>query len=218
MNELAGQRVVVIGGSAGIGLETRGERAPKAPRWCSRVVTVRGSTPLPQRSAPRAPRRSTLMILSPHAVLRRPAGARRPRHGHRGRTALHPPARDKAGRSASGASDKLTQTLKVAQESVGRVRPGGSLLFVGGTGGRRPRPASRSSERSQLHFPLWSRTSRSTSRPFASTSSRRASSTRRCRRACSAMTSTSDARSSGRRFPSGESSGPRTSPRSRCTS
>src|SRR5262249_33192569 len=36
-------------------------------------------------------------------------------------------------------SDKLALTLQVAQESVGKVNPGGSLVFIGGTGGLRPR-------------------------------------------------------------------------------
>ena len=36
---LLGQTVVVIGGSAGIGLETPGRRAPKAPRSSSPAAT-----------------------------------------------------------------------------------------------------------------------------------------------------------------------------------
>jgi NAD(P)-dependent dehydrogenase (short-subunit alcohol dehydrogenase family) len=42
---------------------------------------------------------------------------------------------DKARR---GIDAHLLLALAVARESVGRVRPGGTLLFVGGTGGRRP--------------------------------------------------------------------------------
>jgi NAD(P)-dependent dehydrogenase (short-subunit alcohol dehydrogenase family) len=34
--------------------------------------------------------------------------------------------------------DHLLVVLEVARHAVGRVRPGGTLLFMGGTGGRRP--------------------------------------------------------------------------------
>ncbi|MFF7214776.1 SDR family oxidoreductase [Streptomyces sp. NPDC008238] len=34
--------------------------------------------------------------------------------------------------------DRLAMTLGVALHSAGKVRPGGTLLFIGGTGGRRP--------------------------------------------------------------------------------
>ena len=35
-------------------------------------------------------------------------------------------------------AEKLMLVLQVARHAGGRVRPGGTLLFVGGTGGRRP--------------------------------------------------------------------------------
>ena len=35
-------------------------------------------------------------------------------------------------------SEHLLQTILVAQGSANRVRPGGTLVFMGGTGGRRP--------------------------------------------------------------------------------
>ena len=35
-------------------------------------------------------------------------------------------------------SEHLLQTIVVAQNAAGRVRPGGTLIFMGGTGGKRP--------------------------------------------------------------------------------
>ena len=54
MNELAGQRVVVIGGSAGIGLETARRARSEGADVVLTGRDVRGSTPLARRSAPRA--------------------------------------------------------------------------------------------------------------------------------------------------------------------
>ena len=42
-------------------------------------------------------------------------------------------------------SEHLLQTIVVAQNAVGRVRDGGTLVFMGGTGGKRPGSASGSS-------------------------------------------------------------------------
>ena len=43
--------------------------------------------------------------------------------------------------------------LQVARNAAGKVRPGGTLLFMGGTGGRHTAPGSRSSPRSRPRFP-----------------------------------------------------------------
>ncbi len=141
MNELAGQRVVVIGGSAGIGLETaRRARAEGAEV----VLTGRDRAWLDDAAADvGAQSTATFDADDPDALTQFFGDAPTP-IDHVMVTAggphYIPPLEIKPDEARVALSDKLTQTLKVAQESVGRVRPGGSLLFVGGTGGRRPRP------------------------------------------------------------------------------
>ena len=43
--------------------------------------------------------------------------------------------------------EHLWLPMHLARTAVGRVRPAGTLLFMGGTGGRRPAPGSASSPR-----------------------------------------------------------------------
>ena len=48
----------------------------------------------------------------------------------------------------------LLLPIQVARDAAGKVRPGGTLLFMGGTGGRKHGGRdSRSSRRSRPHFP-----------------------------------------------------------------
>jgi NAD(P)-dependent dehydrogenase (short-subunit alcohol dehydrogenase family) len=112
----------------------------------------------------------------------------------------------------------LLLPVQVGIRSIDKVPPGGSLLFIGGTGGRRRASDSRSSGRSPRRCRRSSRTWPSSSRRSASTSSRPASSTRRCPRRCWATGSTSDASSCAPRSPSGASSDRKTSPPSPYTS
>src|SRR5713226_3253754 len=72
-------------------------------------------------------------------------------------------------------SERLLMMLAVGRSSTQRVRPGGTLLFMGTTSGRRPAWASPSSraflQRSQRSLPAWLlnwRRSESTSSPPAS--------------------------------------------------
>ena len=101
--QLLGQTVVLIGGSAGIGLETaRQARAEGAD-----VVLAR-----PRPGAPRTRRRRRRRAEHaafdahdpepPRRVLPVASGARRPRHGHRGRPVLRAAGRlDIAGAAAT---------------------------------------------------------------------------------------------------------------------
>jgi len=114
--------------------------------------------------------------------------------------------------------EHLWLPIAVAQHSVGRVRPGGTLLFMGGTGGRRRGPGLSLMAADTAALPALIANLALEVAPIGSTSSPPASSTRRCPPHCSATTSTNAATSSAPRFPSGASSGLPTSPPSPCTS
>ena len=217
--ELLGQTVVVIGGSAGIGLETaRRARAEGAKL----ILTGRNPEPL-QRAASELDALSTAAFdATDPAALERffrdlPATidhvmvtAGRPHYGR---------LLDMDFEQARRALDEhLLLMLQVARNAAHKVRPGGTLLFMGGTGGRRPGIGLGSCRQSPPHSPLSPPAWRSSSRPSESTSSPPASSTHRCRHRCSAMNSKTAAISFAPRFPSGASSHRPTSPRSPYTS
>ena len=142
--------------------------APRAaPRARSARAAARPSTP-PTRTASRS---SSADLPAPIDHVMVTAG--RPVLRAAGRVRL------RARRSAS-VDEHLWLALRVARDAVGRVRPGGTLLFMGGTGGRRPAVglavvggAHRGDCRRSS--PTW----RSSSRRCGSTSSPPASSTRR---------------------------------------
>jgi NAD(P)-dependent dehydrogenase (short-subunit alcohol dehydrogenase family) len=136
---LLGQTVVVIGGSAGIGLETaRRARAEGAKL----ILTGRNPEPL-QRAASELNALSTAAFdATDPAPLERffrdlPATidhvmvtAGRPHYGR---------LVDMDFAQAQRALDAhLLLVLQVARNSAQKVRPGGTLLFMGGTGARRP--------------------------------------------------------------------------------
>jgi len=137
--ELLGQTIVVIGGSAGIGFETaRRARAEGAKL----ILTGRNPERL-QRAASELDALSTAAFDATNpAALERffrdlPAAidhvmvtAGRPHYGRvvdmdfeRVRRALE---------------EHLLLDIQVARHAAHKVRPGGTLLFMGGTGGRRP--------------------------------------------------------------------------------
>jgi NAD(P)-dependent dehydrogenase (short-subunit alcohol dehydrogenase family) len=137
--ELRGQTVVVVGGSAGIGLETaRRARAEGA----ALILTGRDSGRL-QRAASELGALSTAAFdATDPAPLERffrdlPAPidhvmvtAGRPHYGR---------LLDMDIAQARRALDEhLLLVLQIARNAAGKVRPGGTLLFMGGTGGRRP--------------------------------------------------------------------------------
>jgi NAD(P)-dependent dehydrogenase (short-subunit alcohol dehydrogenase family) len=138
--ELLGQTVVVIGGSAGIGLETaRRARAEGAKL----ILTGRNPERL-QRAA------SELDVLSTAAFdATDPAPLERFFRDHLPTTIDH--VMVTAGQPHYGRlvdmdfaqarralDDHLLLVLQVARHAAPKVRAGGTLLFMGGTGGRRP--------------------------------------------------------------------------------
>ncbi len=137
--ELLGQTVVVIGGSAGIGLETaRRARAEGA------AVILAGRNPESlQRAASELAAQSTAAFdATEPAALERFFRDLRGVIDHVMVTAGGPHYGrlldmdfDQA-RRALGAHPLLM--LEVARNAAHKVRPGGTLVFMGGTGGRRP--------------------------------------------------------------------------------
>ena len=136
--ELLGQTVIVIGGSAGIGLETaRRARAEGAD------VILAGRDPgrLKQAAAEVGAQRTAAFDATDAAALRRffqdlPAPidhvlvtAGGPRYG--------PLLEMDSDQVRDALSDHVVLGLEVARNAVGKMRPGGTLLLMGGTGGRR---------------------------------------------------------------------------------
>ena len=136
--ELRGQTVVVIGGSAGIGLETaRRAREAEAdviitardPDRLQRVGQELGaSTAAFDATDFRRLERFFQELPTPidHVLVTGPGPYYAP---------LADLDFDKARRDIES---HLLLPVKVARLAVGKVRPGGTLLFMGGTGGRRP--------------------------------------------------------------------------------
>ncbi|GAB4057459.1 SDR family oxidoreductase [Catellatospora paridis] len=138
---LTGKAVVVIGGSAGIGLETaRLARAEGAEV----ILTGRDPDRLERAAAELGAQRSAAFDATDPAAL---AGffqelpgpvdhvmitAGRPYYG-----LLADMDVEQARRSFD---EHMWLPINVARLAVGRVRPGGTLIFMGGTGARRPRP------------------------------------------------------------------------------
>jgi NAD(P)-dependent dehydrogenase (short-subunit alcohol dehydrogenase family) len=135
---LLGQTVVVIGGSAGIGLET----ARRARREGAEVIVTGRNPERLERAAHELDAHATAAFdaADPAAVNRFfkdlpgpidhvlvTAGG--PRYG--------PMLAMDADEIRDAISDHVVVALEVARNAAGRMRPGGTLLFVGGTGGRR---------------------------------------------------------------------------------
>jgi NAD(P)-dependent dehydrogenase (short-subunit alcohol dehydrogenase family) len=137
--ELAGQIVVVIGGSAGIGLETaRRARAEGADV----ILTGRNPDRLKQAALELGAERTAAFDATDPAALDRFFADLPEAINHVMVTGPGPYYarladldRERAHRDFDA---HLWLAVAVAQHAVGRVRPGGSLLFMGGTGGRRP--------------------------------------------------------------------------------
>ena len=139
MSALEGQTVVVIGGSAGIGLETaraaRGEGADvvltaRNPERLEAVARELGATGTAAFDATDPDRLAEFFAGLPAPVDHVLVSGSGPYYAPLGEMDFAEVGRDVAAH--------LLVPLKVAQEATGRVRPGGTLLFIGGTGGRRP--------------------------------------------------------------------------------
>ena len=137
--ELLGQTVVVIGGSAGIGLETaRRARAEGADV----VITGRDPERLQHAASELGAVSSSAFDATDPVLLERffqdqptpidhvMVTAGQPHYGLVADMDLDEARRD--------LTEKLMLVLQVARHAGDKVRPGGTLLFVGGTGGRRP--------------------------------------------------------------------------------
>jgi NAD(P)-dependent dehydrogenase (short-subunit alcohol dehydrogenase family) len=139
--ELLGQTVVVIGGSAGMGFETaRRARSEGADV----VLTGRDADRLEHAAHELAARSSAAFDVNDaaalgqffadlptpidHVMLTGPG----PRYA--------PPLEMDAEEVPAAISEHMALALAVARNAAGKVRPGGTLLFIGGTGGRRIRP------------------------------------------------------------------------------
>ena len=136
--ELVGQTVVVIGGSAGIGLETaRRARAEGADV----ILTGRNPDRLKQAALDVGAQRTATFDANDSAAL---AGffqalptpidhvlitAGGPQYG--------PMLEMDSAQAREAISGHAVLALEVARHAVGKMRPGGTLLLVGGTGGRR---------------------------------------------------------------------------------
>ncbi|WP_377266866.1 SDR family oxidoreductase [Peterkaempfera sp. SMS 1(5)a] len=139
--ELAGQTVVVVGGSAGIGLETaRQVRAAGGEL----VLVARNAERLKQVAEELNPLRTAAFDAQDTERLERFLKELPGQVDHVMVTAggpLYTPLDEldltEAGRDFGG---RIATMLAVARASRKKVRAGGTLLFVGGTGGRRPAP------------------------------------------------------------------------------
>jgi NAD(P)-dependent dehydrogenase (short-subunit alcohol dehydrogenase family) len=141
--DLLGQTVVVIGGSAGIGLETaRRARAEGAdvvltarnPDRLHQVGSELGALATVAFDATDFPRLERFFQELPGPVDHVMVSGSGPYYAPLAEMDF-----DEARRDVEG---HLWLQLQVARHAAGRVRPGGTLLFIGGTGGRRPAAGS----------------------------------------------------------------------------
>jgi NAD(P)-dependent dehydrogenase (short-subunit alcohol dehydrogenase family) len=136
--ELAGQTVVLIGGSAGIGLETaRRARAEGADV----ILTGRNQDRLRQAALEVGAQRTAAFDANDAAALQRFFHALPAPIDHVMVTAGGPSYRPLLEMDSAEVSQALSghavQALEVARKAAGTMRPGGTLLLMGGTGGRR---------------------------------------------------------------------------------
>ena len=139
MSELAGQTVVVIGGSAGIGLETaRKARAEGAEV----IITGRNRERLQNAARELGALDSAALDAADPDRLAQFFGDLPTPIDHVMVTAGRPYYTSLAEMDLAQAhrevDEHLWLTLHVAREAAGKVRPGGTLLFMSGTDARRP--------------------------------------------------------------------------------
>ena len=136
--ELAGQTVVVIGGSAGIGFET----ARRAHTEGAKLILAARNPDRLERAAGELGAVSTAAFDATNFQLLAEFFDKLPKPIDHvlvtGPGPYYAPLAEldfeKARRHVEG---HLLLPLHVARNAVGKVRPGGTLLFMGGTGGRR---------------------------------------------------------------------------------
>jgi NAD(P)-dependent dehydrogenase (short-subunit alcohol dehydrogenase family) len=141
--DLAGQTVVLIGGSAGIGLETaRRARAEGA----GVILAARDPDRLKQAADDVGGARTAAFDATDPAALRSffadlPAPIDHVLVTGGGPT-YQPLLEMDPAQVRDALSDHVALDLDVARNAVPRMRPGGTLLFMGGTGGRRIGPGA----------------------------------------------------------------------------
>ena len=138
---LGGQTVVVVGGSAGIGLET----ARLARREGAEVIITGRNADRLQQAARDVDASSTAAFdVNDFDALERFFGGLPTPIDHVMITAGEPhygPLLDMdTAELGRGFSEHLLRTVHVARCAIGTVRPAGTLVFMGGTGGRRIGP------------------------------------------------------------------------------
>ncbi|MFF7470113.1 SDR family oxidoreductase [Streptomyces sp. NPDC008092] len=139
--ELAGQTVVVVGGSAGIGLETaRQVRAAGGDL----VLVARNAERLRRAADELHPLSTAALDAQDTAHLERFLGELSGRVDHvlvtAGNPSYTPLAELDLTDAARDFGARIAMMLAVARAGREKVRAGGTLLFIGGTGGRRPAP------------------------------------------------------------------------------
>ena len=136
--ELLGQTVVVIGGSAGIGFET----ARRARAEGAKVILAARDAERLKRAATEIDAFSTAAFDATDPIALERFFRDLPVIDHIMVTAGRPyygRLIDMDFTRVRGLfSDHLAQALYVARNAIDKVRPGGTLIFMGGTGGRRP--------------------------------------------------------------------------------
>jgi NAD(P)-dependent dehydrogenase (short-subunit alcohol dehydrogenase family) len=137
VGDLDGQTVVVIGGSAGIGLETaRRARAEGAEV----ILAARNPDRLEQAAEEVGAQRTEAFDANDTAALES-FFRDLPAIDHvmlTGPGPRHAPLLEMDPADVRDVlSDHVALALEVARNAVGKMRPGGTLLFMGGTGGRR---------------------------------------------------------------------------------
>jgi NAD(P)-dependent dehydrogenase (short-subunit alcohol dehydrogenase family) len=152
--ELLGQTIIVIGGSSGIGLETaRRARAEGA----NVILTGRNSERLKQAALELEAQHTAAFDANDPASLQSffqdlptpidhvmvTAGA--PHYG--------PPLDMPLGEARRGLTEHLLLALEVARGAADKVRPPGSLIFMGGTGARHPRAGLGIASTATVAFP-----------------------------------------------------------------
>ena len=138
-DDLLGQTVVVIGGSAGIGLETaRRARAEGADV----ILTGRHRDRLDGAASEVGARSTSAFDAHDLAALEEFFGHLDAPVDHvmvtAGRPYYSPLVEMDFDQARRGLHEHLMVMLAVARYGGDRVRPGGTLVFMGGTGGRRP--------------------------------------------------------------------------------
>jgi len=136
--ELAGQTVVLIGGSAGIGLETaRRARAEGAEV----ILTGRNAARLEQAALDVGAQRTAAFDADDDAAVKEFFGSLPGPIDHvlitAGGPSYAPLLEMTADQVRDALSGHVVVALQVARHAVDRMTPGGSLTLMGGTGGRR---------------------------------------------------------------------------------